>query len=98
MSYYYLEEVVEFKPKLLSSIYYEALVHGNLSKEDAENTLHLLNKVLKSKPLNRNEFPIKQVVELDPSRHTSTKEKPSILMIKIRLSKYSIRLVLTTFI
>jgi len=49
-------------------LYYEALMHGNLTKEDAQVTIDVLNKVLQAKPLKHGQFPIKQVVKLEEAK------------------------------
>eukprot|EP01124_Arcella_intermedia_P016527 TRINITY_DN23144_c0_g1_i1.p1 TRINITY_DN23144_c0_g1~~TRINITY_DN23144_c0_g1_i1.p1 ORF type:complete len:973 (+),score=184.03 TRINITY_DN23144_c0_g1_i1:70-2919(+) len=59
-----LEEMKEFIPKLLEYVYYEGLFIGNITIEQAKNTVEVLDKYLKAKTLRKSQLPRKQGVIL----------------------------------
>eukprot|EP01125_Pyxidicula_operculata_P014818 TRINITY_DN4988_c0_g1_i1.p1 TRINITY_DN4988_c0_g1~~TRINITY_DN4988_c0_g1_i1.p1 ORF type:complete len:953 (-),score=186.42 TRINITY_DN4988_c0_g1_i1:40-2898(-) len=59
-----LDELEKFVPKLLEELYYECLIIGNVSKQDADDSIKLLHDIIGAKPLPKDKFKKKQLVKL----------------------------------
>ncbi|KAL7274797.1 metalloprotease [Rhizina undulata] len=61
-----VEEVESFWKAAMRSVHIEALVHGNLYKEDALKMTHLIESTLKAEPLPQNQFRIRRSLMIPP--------------------------------
>nr|POE72795.1 putative zinc protease [Quercus suber] len=60
------QEVREFVPQLLRQFHIEALVHGNMYKEDALRISDLVSATMKPKPLPQSQWPVRRSVIFAP--------------------------------